>query len=434
MKKVLLISPDTIAKKMAGPGIRYYNFAKELSRSLDVSLYIPNKNTDIDEKNINFKIIKGVRRELKIAARDADSIVVQGRALRAYSFLKKLKKPIVVDIYDPITLENLELRKNLDFKTRLWFHETDLDLILEQLAFGDYFICASEKQKDYWLGMLAALNRVNPATYVEDNKMDALIGVVPFGLPNEAPVKTKRVLKGVWPGIEEEDKVIIWGGGIWNWFDPLSLIEAMNIVSKKRRDIKLFFMGIGHPTAIIDISTAEECIELSKSYSLYNKTIFFNDWVPYEERQNYLLESDIGISTYFNNLETRFSFRTRILDYIWCDLPMLLTKGDYMAEMVEREEIGLCHEEKAPEEIAEAILTMLEDEKLYSSSKANIDKLKESYRWKNVIRDLESFCKNPKTSADKRHKVNIHYKKTIIAMIKYYYVRVKNKLKKLLKS
>ncbi|SHJ79791.1 Glycosyltransferase involved in cell wall bisynthesis [Clostridium amylolyticum] len=433
MKKVLLISPDIVAKKMAGPGIRYFNFAKELSTTLEVTLFIPNKETDMDFSKFNFKVIKADKTKLKSVAKDVHSIVMQGIALRLYPFLKRINKPIVVDIYDPITLENLELRKNLSLSNRIEYHETDLDLILEQLGKGDFFLCASEKQKDYWMGMLAALNRVNPATYIADVNMKKLIGVVPFGLNNEAPVKTKNVLKGVWENITKEDKVIIWGGGIWNWFDPLTLIEAMYIISTKRSDIKLFFMGIGHPTVKMDISTAQECIDLSKKYDLFDKNIFFNDWVPYEERQNYLMEADLGISTYFNNLETRYSFRTRILDYLWCDLPMVLTKGDFMAEMVERENIGSCHEERDAAGLAEAIVKLLDDKELYKECEENIESLKEAYKWKNAVKDLRAFCENPYISQDKKLKVKIFYKDGIAKKVKYYYVRVKNKLKKILK-
>ena len=313
-------------------------------------------------------------------------------------YKRQIKKPKVVDIYDPITLENLELRKFIDFKDRLTYHETDLDLILEQLALGDYFICSSEKQKDYWLGMLSAINRINPVTYSDNIKMEKLIGVVPFGLDNNAPIKTKQVLKGVWQGISEEDKVIIWGGGIWNWFDPLTLIEAMNVICKKRKDIKLFFMGIGHPSMNCDTTVAEKCIEKSKEYDLYNKNIFFNDWVEYSQRQNYLLEADLGVSTYLNNLETRFSFRTRILDYLWCNLPMVLTKGDYMSELVENENLGICHNEKDFNELADMIIDLLEDRSRYEKAKQNINLVKQKFMWQFVVKPLENFCSNPYVS------------------------------------
>lgn len=431
MKRVLLISPDIIAKKMTGPGIRYYNFSKELSKKFDVTLFIPNKDTDFSFENDNFKVIYGDKVKLMSCLEDIDSVIVQGIAFRLYPFLKKIKKPIIVDIYDPITLENLELRKFIDFKDRLTYHETDLDLILEQLSLGDYFICASEKQKDYWLGMLSAINRVNPVTYSDDIKMNKLIGVVPFGINNEEPVKTKKVLKGVWKNIDENDKVIIWGGGIWNWFDPLTLIEAMNVICKKRTDIKLFFMGIGHPNIKCDTTVADECIKKAEEYGLLNKSIFFNDWVEYNERQNYLLEADLAISTYLNNLETRFSFRTRILDYIWCNIPMVLTEGDYMSEFVTMNDLGLCHKEKDIYGLADSILEVLDDDN-YKSIKANFSEVKEQFRWKNVVKPLLEFCDNPYVANDKIKNVKLFYNSSDIK--KFYLIRIKARLKKLIKK
>ncbi|WP_026884430.1 glycosyltransferase [Clostridium akagii] len=430
MKKILLISPDVLAKKMTGPSIRYFNFAKELSKQFIVTLYIPNKVSDLDLSEEKFEVIKGDKTALKICAENSDSIVVQGIAFRLYPFLKKIKKPKVVDIYDPITLENLELRKFINFNDRLTYHETDLDLILEQLALGDYFICSSEKQKDYWLGMLAAINRVNPVTYSDNINMEKLIGVVPFGLDNEEPVKTKQVLKGVWPNIGKEDKVLIWGGGIWNWFDPLTLIEAMNVICKKRDDIKLFFMGIGHPNMNSDTTVAEECIKKAKEYGLYDKNIFFNDWVEYSERQNFLMEADLGVSTYLNNLETRFSFRTRILDYLWCELPMVLTKGDYMSELVEKNKLGFCHNEKDYSELANIIIETLEDSERYESFRQNIREIKDEFKWKNVVEPLKIFCNEPYISSDISKKVKIFYKHG--SLIKYYFIRIKSKIIRML--
>ena len=63
--------------------------------------------------------------------------------------------------------------------------------------------------------------------------------------------------------------------------------------------------------------------------------------VPYHERQNYLLEADIGCSLHFETLETYFAFRTRILDYIWAGLPMIVTRGDATSEIVKDYELGI---------------------------------------------------------------------------------------------
>jgi hypothetical protein len=57
----------------------------------------------------------------------------------------------------------------------------------DQLRVGDFFLCASERQRDYWLGWLEALGRVNPRTHGADPDLRGLIDVVPFGVPSEPP-------------------------------------------------------------------------------------------------------------------------------------------------------------------------------------------------------------------------------------------------------
>ena len=42
-------------------------------------------------------------------------------------------------------------------------------------------------------------------------------------------------MKGAYPGIDKNDRVILWGGGIWEWFDPLTLIRAVHRINQERR-------------------------------------------------------------------------------------------------------------------------------------------------------------------------------------------------------
>ncbi len=41
MKRLLLVSNDEVGPQMAGPGIRYYQFARQLSDRFDVTLVVP---------------------------------------------------------------------------------------------------------------------------------------------------------------------------------------------------------------------------------------------------------------------------------------------------------------------------------------------------------------------------------------------------------
>jgi len=426
-KHFLLISPDFIGDKMAGPGIRYWNFALELSQQLKVTLLTPNLCDKTTKESVKFSIkhlnVKTLEEELK----KVDAVMLQGVTLFNYPLLKKTNVPLIIDIYDPFILENLELRKALSLSERINYHTNDLRILLEQLSYGDFFVCASEKQKDYWLGMLSALNRVNPITYDEDSSLKAFIDIVPFGLPLEEPVKTKKVLKGIYDGIGEDDKIILWGGGIWNWFDPLTLINAIYEISKERNDVKLFFLGIKHPNPDLEVmDMTRRSIELAHKLGINNKYVFFNyDWVPYNERQNYFMEADLGVSTHFLHLETRFSFRTRILDYIWCELPMIVTEGDSMAELVEEEKIGVVVKEKDVSNLKNSILEILNDNHKHGTFKANIKAIKHQFTWKNAIQPILNFSRQPDKKKDKE-KVEIFYKEiTDIDKLKYYLIRSK---------
>ena len=40
------------------------------------------------------------------------------------------------------------------------------------------------------------------------------------------PSSDPPVVRGVLPGIDADDRLLLWGGGIWNWFDPLTVPRA----------------------------------------------------------------------------------------------------------------------------------------------------------------------------------------------------------------
>ena len=67
---------------------------------------------------------------------------------------------------------------------------------------------------------------------------------------------------------------------------------------------------------------------LSDELGLTDRHVFFNEgWVPYDTRQNFLLDADVGVSTHFDHVEAEFSYRTRVLDYLWAGLPVVMTRG-----------------------------------------------------------------------------------------------------------
>ncbi|MBW7452715.1 glycosyltransferase family 4 protein [Paenibacillus sepulcri] len=415
MKQIVIISPDHIGKQMAGPGIRYWNFAKEMTKEFDVILFTPN----LCEINADFQIETLDKKTLANALKKADAVLVQGMTLWEYPIIKKYNIPVIIDLYDPFILENLETFKQNKHEDSL--HKVGLSVLIDQLKFGDYFICASEKQKDFWIGMLAAINRVNPVEYHISKDLSSLINVVPFGLDAEMPVHTKSVMKGVVPGINEEDRVILWGGGIWPWLDPLTAVKAMKLLAEKHHNIKLFFMGTKHPNPnISSMKIVDEVMKLSDELQLTNRFVFFNDWADYNDRYNYYLESDIGLSLHYNHLETRYSFRTRMLDYIRCQLPIIGTYGDGFSDLIAQYNIGAVVPPEDEKALAAAIEMILHSDQLNEQ----YGKLIEDYHWDNCVQPLIQFCKDPVVSNGKSQSLNIKQ----LSKINYYWTKGKHYL------
>ena len=129
--------------------------------------------------------------------------------------------------------------------------------------------------------------------------------------------------------------------------------------------------------------------------------MFFNEsWVPYDERQNFLLEADAGVSTHFQHVETTFSFRTRILDYLWAGLPMVVTDGDSFADLVLREELGIVVPEHDVTALAEALEAVLYDEERIAVWRANVARVRERFFWDVTLEPLVRFLERPARAAD----------------------------------
>jgi glycosyltransferase involved in cell wall biosynthesis len=409
--KILIISYDIVGRKMAGPGIRYYEFAKELSDIGEIILAVPN---ECDLPTVNFKIKRYNHEDpesLKPIIVDVDVIIIQGYILYFFPFLKFFEGKVVVDLYNPFQFESLEMFSSRGIGERLRIATNNLATIKSQLQLGDFFICASEKQRDFWLGMLSSIGRINPRTYDHDRTLRKLIDIVPFGIQSEKPKHTKKVMKGVLENINLHDKVVLWGGGMWNWLDPITPIKAMVEICKRRKDINLVFLGVEHPDPRLPhMKKASEAVDLSKKMGLYNKNIFFNKWVSYEDRQNFLLESDIGISAHPPHIETRFSFRTRMLDYIWANLPIITTEGDWSGELVEKNHLGKVIYYNDYLGWARAIIDMIDNTTIYSNYKRNVYKQVNNYVWSNVVKPLKEYLKEPYHAYDKKYIFNLKSK------------------------
>jgi hypothetical protein len=129
--------------------------------------------------------------------------------------------------------------------------------------------------------------------------------------------------------------------------------------------------------------------------------VFFNEgWVPYNERANFLLDADLGVSTHLDHLETAFSFRTRILDYLWAGLPIVATKGDTFEPVIEENMLGRTVPPGDINSLAEAMEELLYNEQVSQDARMKVRNYSAVLQWDLVLQPLIEFVLASKHAAD----------------------------------
>lgn len=301
-------------------------------------------------------------------------------------------------MYDPTHLENLEPIGHAGGPEHVAAVAHQVSVIEDDLRHGDFFLCASERQRDFWMGSLAALGRVNPDTYDSDPTLRNLMTIVPFGIDRIPPPTKRGALRTAFPAIGPDDPVLLWGGGVYNWLDPLSVVRAVDRLRRTEPRIRLVFLGMRHPNPEIpEMRVAHQVREESDRLRLTGEHTFFNTgWVPYDDRGAFLVDADIGVSTHLAHLETRFSFRTRVLDYLWAGLPSVLTSGDSLSEEIQAAGVGTAVPPGDPATIAAAVASLLAS----PPDREAVRAFGARYAWDSVARPLVEYCKAPWKAAD----------------------------------
>lgn len=393
--KIFIAGYDVMGTNMAGPGMRSYAIAKFLSDYADVTLSHC-ETSDIKFTNDSVKLISDadVVWESEDFWREYDFAIMPGSQNLKVTLPDNFPIPLVVDIYDPYILENIELLSDKKPSIRDYEYLRHLKSMIEMLLKGDRFLVTSDITKDFFLGMMAGWGVLNPVSASKD-KSEKLFLEIPFGVTDEpfdsAYSKSNKELPG---DISPDDDVILWAGGLWDWLDPQSVINAMPDILHNHPNAKLMFMGYKHPNKHVPImDTAYQCIDMAKKSGLYEKSIIFREWTPFEERIPLLHVSKIGVSLHKKHLETRFSFRTRLMDYIWAGIPMVLSGGDVLSKELASSGVAEIVLNNNPKSIADAVSKLLDKSDKMDISQT-FDNLRLQYRWETVLAPIAEMAGN----------------------------------------
>lgn len=385
MTRVALVSSEPLKERMAGIGIRYVELARRLPAwGISPVLISPADPSEVPSTGL---LASDVRRfdaaQIGALLGDCQAVVAQGQ-LANDVLLARPDLPVAIDLYDPWLVENLHYAATLGYGP----YRNDHSTWMLQLSRGDFFLCSSDEQRLFYLGLLTALGRVNPDRLATDPDLAGLIAPVPFGLPEVLPAH-EPLLPDRAPG---EWRILF--GGLYDWYDPWTLLAALDELELPdgRQPVVLL---IRNPNPD---STPQRLFGEVEAHCRrrggWGSRLQALDWVPSARRYDLLREVDVLVSPHRPSLETRLSLRTRYLDALAAGCPVIATAGGTVARLLESHHAGLV---VAPSDAA-ALAAALRSVAVTGGAefRAGAAEIVASYAWEKALAPLLEFCRNPR--------------------------------------
>jgi len=374
MSRILLVCPEPLGHgQPAGVGIRFLEIARVLRDDGHAVTVLSPDAGAVEGCTSGF-----INPETLLATSErCDAAVVQGHVANAF-FLQANPIPTVVDLYDPYIIENMHYFAERGAEVFQHDHFT----LMSSLARGDFFLCASEAQRMFYLGALLAAGRLNPQLFEQDPEVESLIAIAPFGVP--PPRSSER---------SSPSAPNIFFGGIYDWYDPIAAIDAVALVRRSVPGATLTFTH--HPNPEL---TPQGMLAAAMTHAKENGYDFirFVPWEPYERRAAFFERFALALITFPRSLETDLSMRTRIYDYLWCGLPIVSSSAPGTDEILERYQAGVVVRENTPEAYASAIVS-IDPEGMVRGAQGFV----RDHQWDQSLAPLRAFCNSPRTDRTK---------------------------------
>lgn len=354
MRIIILTEEDILEEKnTTSVGMRQLELAKRWMANHDVTV-ATTYGQAVKKKRQGISLLGGVQ-TLDFIIGNYDIVVIElstSLSSIAYRFVtSSINLPTIVDSYYAILFEKLVSLSHEGTRENILLEK--LHVMSSILDYGDHFIVATEKQRDYMLGLISSRGKIHVGSFSKD-----MVSVLPNTLNvSFSRNKTKR-LRGQLTATD--DKIILWLGGVYPWFNPESLIKAMPAILKISR-AKLFIIGGKNPTVGFDYvyqGAKKAASELGKD----NSRVVFIDWVAKEQSFAYCSEADVFVILSKPTLEDEFAYRTRTLTALTLGIPVVTNGRDYLSGLITKYHAGIVCATDSPEEVASALSGILLDD------------------------------------------------------------------------
>ena len=175
---------------------------------------------------------------------------------------------------------------------------------------------------------------------------------------------------------KDPQKKIIYLGGMSRIRGLVEVIEAFALVVARHPDWRLVLVGLARPA-----SFEGELKALMKERGIENNVDFI-PWVPYEEKERLSSQASIGLITYLPFSNNTSCLPNKLFDYMLVGLPVVASNFPLYEEIVGSSRCGLIVDPSRPNEIAEAMLYLVEHpDEARAMGARGLRAVRQQYNW-----------------------------------------------------
>lgn len=133
---------------------------------------------------------------------------------------------------------------------------------------------------------------------------------------------------------------------------------------------------------------------LRVNYNIENK-VFITNKLPYSKLLEYTKIADLGLSLdKATNLNYEYSLPNKVFDYIQCQVPILTSNREVIANLVRKNNIGFVTDTHNPKKLAKIVNVIFSNQNQYDLYKENLKIASKKYTWENEEKKLKEIYSN----------------------------------------
>ena len=372
-RRVLVVSPDVLpypGLPTVGSGLRAWGLGQGLrARGHDVIFSMPRGAVDRFEERVPAEVARlawgqgGVSEVIR--AVEPDVVLVSGWPVMGH-LDRPPDVPLILDQHGPHMLE----REFQDYGT---LAENTAEK-LRALAMADYFICAGERQFEYFQEWLTR------AGWSEEERRERSAAIL-VSLSPELPDRR--------PG---PDMTFVYGGMFLPWQDPTAALTALVDELDRRKSARLLLFGGRHPFYPVEGRITEELLTRLEQ----NPHVVAPKMVSHDELIDTYATAHVAIDVMKANAERELAFTTRTVEYLWCGLPVIYNDYAELAHHIREYEAGWTVDPEDVEAIAGVISEIFEHPEEVEARGRNAQRLvRDRLTWDRTIHPVDHFVRHP---------------------------------------